>query len=186
MAGRLRRLSSASRLGVRGPSRSRMSITRVSVRLTPSRRDAASSNRSFASPMSRAPRVTSRINSAGGPGHRTRRALPGGGRPPGDRPSRAVALTARQEETLIGVVQFIALPLTFLSAAFMQLSLAPGWIQDVARFNPVNWAVEAGREAVSKGPDWGFVLGRLGLLAAVTALFIWIATRAFRAYQRSA
>jgi len=97
-----------------------------------------------------------------------------------------VALTARQEETLIGVVQFIALPLTFLSAAFMQLSLAPGWIQDVARFNPVNWAVEAGREAVSKGPDWGFVLGRLGLLAAVTALFIWIATRAFRAYQRSA
>ena len=100
--------------------------------------------------------------------------------------SHAVALTARQEETLIGVVQFIALPLTFLSAAFMQLSLAPQWIQDIARYNPVNWAVEAGREAVSAGTDWGFVLARLGLLALVAALFVWLATRAFRNYQRTA
>jgi ABC-2 type transport system permease protein len=68
----------------------------------------------------------------------------------------------------------------------MQLSLAPGWIQEVARFNPVNWAVEAGREAVSAGPDWGFVLERLGLLIGLAVVMIWLATRAFRAYQRSA
>ena len=42
--------------------------------------------------------------------------------------SNAVALTTRQEQTLIGPVQLVVLPLTFLSAAFMQLSLMPGGI----------------------------------------------------------
>jgi ABC-2 type transport system permease protein len=99
--------------------------------------------------------------------------------------SNAVAVTARQEETLIGVVDFVALPLTFLSSAFMQLSLAPGWIQEVAKFNPVNWAAEAGREAVATSPNWGFVLERVGLLLGLAVVSVWLATRAFRAYQRS-
>jgi ABC-2 type transport system permease protein len=99
--------------------------------------------------------------------------------------SYAVALTARQQETLVGLVQFVALPLSFLSAAFMQLSLAPGWIQEIARYNPVNWAVEAGRDAVASGTDWGFVAERVGLLAGVALVSLLVATRAFRSYQRS-
>ena len=50
--------------------------------------------------------------------------------------SNALALVARQRETLIGAVTFVLLPLTFLSGAFMQLSLAPGWIADVAQVQP--------------------------------------------------
>ena len=46
--------------------------------------------------------------------------------------SNALALVARQRETLIGAVTFVVLPLTFLSGAFMQLSLAPSWIEHVA------------------------------------------------------
>jgi ABC-2 type transport system permease protein len=67
----------------------------------------------------------------------------------------------------------------------MQANLAPGWIQDAARFNPVNWAVEAGREAVSSGADWGLVAGRAGLLAAFAVVCAVFATRAFRTYQNS-
>jgi ABC-2 type transport system permease protein len=99
--------------------------------------------------------------------------------------SIGLGLTARQRETVIGAVQFVVLPLTFLSATLMQLSLAPGWIQEVAKYNPVNWTVEAGREAVSSGVDWGFVAERAGLLLALAALSVWVATRAFRSYQRS-
>jgi ABC-2 type transport system permease protein len=99
--------------------------------------------------------------------------------------SNGVALLARKEETLIGAVNFIILPATFLSSAFMKQSLAPQWIQDVAKFNPVNWAVEASREALSASPDWGYVLARAGLLAAVAAALLWFAVRAFRSYQRS-
>ncbi len=100
--------------------------------------------------------------------------------------SCAMALTLRQRESVIGVNTMLTLPLTFLSAAFMPLALAPEWIQTVATYNPVNWAIEAGREALIASPDWAFVLPRVGGLAIVALAAIGLATRAFRSYQRSA
>jgi ABC-2 type transport system permease protein len=76
----------------------------------------------------------------------------------------------------------MTLPLTLLSAAFMPLSLAPDWIATVARFNPVNWAVEAGREALTAGPDWAFIAPRILGLAVLTLLSMEWATWAFRTY----
>ena len=99
--------------------------------------------------------------------------------------SSAIALVARKEETLIGAVNFLVLPLTFLSTAFMPGDLTPGWVGDVARYNPVNWAIEAGREALSADPDWSDVGAYAGLLALAALLCGWLATRALRAYQRS-
>jgi len=99
--------------------------------------------------------------------------------------SNGVAVLARQRETLIGAVTFVQLPLTFLSAALMQQSLVPGWIQSVAKFNPVNWAVEAARGAAMQKIDWGLVAGRIGLLAALTVVCAAFATHAFDKYQRS-
>jgi ABC-2 type transport system permease protein len=55
----------------------------------------------------------------------------------------------------------------------------------MARFNPINWAVEAGREALGSNPDWGFIGARAGLLAALAIVCVWLATRAFNVYQRS-
>jgi ABC-2 type transport system permease protein len=99
--------------------------------------------------------------------------------------SNGFALIMRQEEALIGAVQFIALPLTFLSTTFLQSNLMPAWIRHVADFNPANWAVIAGRAATSSHPDWGLVASRAGFLAALFLLCLWFATRAFRSYQRS-
>lgn len=99
--------------------------------------------------------------------------------------SDAMALLLRQRESVIGISTLITLPLTFLSAAFMPLKLVPGWISIVATFNPVNWAVEAGREALTAGPDWSFVLPRIALLVGLTVLMTAFATRTFRSYQRS-
>jgi ABC-2 type transport system permease protein len=99
--------------------------------------------------------------------------------------SIGLALVARQEETVIGAVQFVVLPATFLSAGLMKQELAPGWVQSIARFNPVSWAVDGGREALGANADWSIVLTRLGLLASLAALCGWVATRAFRAYQAS-
>jgi ABC-2 type transport system permease protein len=99
--------------------------------------------------------------------------------------SNGLALLVRKEETLIAAINMFVLPLTFLSTVFMQRSLTPGWIQDVARFNPVDWAVSAGREALGEDVDWGSVFGYLGLLVGFAALCTWLSARAFRAYQRS-
>jgi len=99
--------------------------------------------------------------------------------------SNGLGVLTRQRETLIGAVTLVLLPLTFLSSALMQQSLAPSWIGTVARFNPVNWAVEAGRSAAMEKIDWGLVASRIGLLGALVVLSAAFATRAFGTYQRS-
>jgi ABC-2 type transport system permease protein len=99
--------------------------------------------------------------------------------------SNGVAVLTRQRETLIGIVTMVTLPLTFLSSALMQQSLLPGWIQWIARFNPVNWAADAGRSAVGADPDWALIGSRFGLLVLLVVMSAAFATRAFNAYQRS-
>ena len=99
--------------------------------------------------------------------------------------SNTVGMLARQRETIIGINTFLLLPLTFLSSAVIVTALMPHWMRNVADGNPVNWALEAGRAAMSASPDWSRVLawgGGLALLAlAVTALSVLT----FRAYQKS-
>src|SRR4029453_7265783 len=99
--------------------------------------------------------------------------------------SNGMALLARKEETVIAASNFVLLPLTFLSSAFMQRDLVPGWIQTVARYTPVEGTVQAGPGSPPRSPDWGLVLSRAGLLAALCLACTWLATRAFRTYQRS-
>lgn len=99
--------------------------------------------------------------------------------------SVGLALLLRKEESVVGAVQLLLLPLTFLSSVFMQRDLMPGWIQTLARFNPADWAAQAGRQAVGEDVDWTLVLSRTGLLALFALASAWLATRAFRAYQRS-
>jgi ABC-2 type transport system permease protein len=99
--------------------------------------------------------------------------------------SIGLALVVRKEESVIGAVQLLLLPLTFLSSIFMQRDLMPGWIREVARFNPADWAVQAGREAVRADVDWSLVFSNVGYLAAFTLASAWLATRGFRTYQRS-
>lgn len=98
--------------------------------------------------------------------------------------SNALALVARKEESLIGAVTFLQLPLVFLSTAFMQPSLLPSWIATAAEFNPVDWAIVAGREAVAASTDWATVAGHCGLLAAFALVCLALATKAFGAYQQ--
>ena len=99
--------------------------------------------------------------------------------------SNAVALLVHQQEALIAVSQFLVLPLAFLSSIMMAPQLMPGWVSRAARFNPVDWAAVASREALTATPDWGVVLTRVALLSALAALTALLAARAYRVYQRS-
>lgn len=100
--------------------------------------------------------------------------------------SNAVALRAREQTALIGISQLISFPLMFVSSAIMDTKLSPEWVGNLARFNPFEWAVAAGRGALTASPDWATVWGDLGLLAGLAVVMAGLATAAFRAYQRSA
>jgi ABC-2 type transport system permease protein len=99
--------------------------------------------------------------------------------------SNALALLLRHEESLTVIVNFLVFPATFLSTTFMAGSVVAGWIAGVARFNPVNWAVQAGRGAMTAHPDWSVVFSQGGYLLAFTFVCGFLAVRAFRGYQRS-
>ncbi|MGW0760887.1 ABC transporter permease [Streptomyces sp. NPDC002814] len=99
--------------------------------------------------------------------------------------SNALGMLVRERESIIGINTFLLLPLTFLSSAFMAPSQMPGWMRHIADFNPLNWAMVAGRSALSDHPDWGDVLSRGGALLALAVAAVWLSIRTFRSYQRS-
>lgn len=99
--------------------------------------------------------------------------------------SNALALLLRTQESVIGAVNFVVLPLSFLSAMLVPAELLPGWIAGIARWNPVNWAVEVGREMLAADVDWALVGTRAAALAALAVVAGWASSRAFAAYQKS-
>ena len=99
--------------------------------------------------------------------------------------SNALALLLRSEQSVIGAVTFLVLPLSFLSSMLVPAAYLPGWIEAVARWNPVEWVVLIGRQTLVEDVDWGVVLSRGGGLLALALVAGWLSARAFRAYQRS-
>ncbi|MFD5122863.1 ABC transporter permease [Streptomyces sp. NPDC058385] len=99
--------------------------------------------------------------------------------------SNALGMLVRERESIIGINTFLLLPLTFLSSAFMAPSQMPSWMRHTADFNPLNWAMAAGRSAMSGHPDWSDVLTRGGALLVLAVAAVWLSTRTFRSYQRS-
>lgn len=99
--------------------------------------------------------------------------------------SIALALLLRKEESVIAASNLILLPLTFLSSAFMQENLIPAWIRTAAGFNPVDWAVNAGRQAILAEINTGYILIHAIMLLLFALVCGWIATQSFRSYQRS-
>jgi ABC-2 type transport system permease protein len=99
--------------------------------------------------------------------------------------SNALALLLRSQESLIGAVNFVVLPLSFLSSMLVPADRLPDWIAAVARWNPVEWAVLIGRQMLAEDVDWGLVGGRLAALAGLAVVAAALAARAFSAYQRS-
>jgi ABC-2 type transport system permease protein len=99
--------------------------------------------------------------------------------------SHGIALLVRKEASMIAAANFVGLPLMFLSAILIPPRQMPDWIAELSRYNPVNWGVQAARNAIVAGGHWGTTGGYLLLLLAATATTSLFATWCFRAYQRS-
>lgn len=99
----------------------------------------------------------------------------------------ALALTVRSIDSLVAIVNFLTLPVMFMSNAFFPTSSFPGWLKTIANVNPVTKANEAARLLIISGSltssqmstyVWDMVylavfaalLGALGYLAARRAL----------------
>jgi ABC-2 type transport system permease protein len=94
-------------------------------------------------------------------------------------------MTLRSREAIIGVYTFFMLPLMFLSSAFMQTHLMPGWMQSIASRNPLNWVVQIGRSAVSAHPAWSAIGVRAGGLLVLAVGCVAVSVMTFRSYQKN-
>jgi ABC-2 type transport system permease protein len=59
--------------------------------------------------------------------------------------SYAVALKVKSEDALAPLMNTVAQPVFLLSGILLPLTLAPGWLQNVAKVNPFSWAVDGVR-----------------------------------------
>jgi ABC-2 type transport system permease protein len=85
--------------------------------------------------------------------------------------SLALGMKTRSAETVFAIGGVITFPLLFLSSALFPISFLPTWVQDVSKFNPVSYAVDASRALMINGYDWGTILpawGVIGLVALIT------------------
>lgn len=99
----------------------------------------------------------------------------------------AIALTTRNTEATFLIANFLTFPLLFTSSALLPVQVLPEWLQSVAQFNPVTYAINALRVLLygpSSVPAGATVAGTLlwatVVLAVLAAITLTLGTRQFR------
>ena len=96
--------------------------------------------------------------------------------------SMAMAFSVKSHGDFFSVLGFLSLPMIFLSSALVPLAAMPGWMQALAMFNPMTWAIDAVRPLILSG--WAEALPRVGMVVmimlAFDALCLYGSARAFR------
>ncbi|MEJ3742053.1 ABC transporter permease [Actinomycetes bacterium KLBMP 9797] len=93
--------------------------------------------------------------------------------------SNAVALKLRSEDALAPLMNAVGQPILLLSGILLPLTLAPGWLQGLADWNPFSWAVDASRALFAGDPGDSSVWQALLILGALTAASLSWAARSF-------
>jgi ABC-2 type transport system permease protein len=93
--------------------------------------------------------------------------------------SYILALVLKSEDSLAPVVNGMALPLLLLSGVMLPMSLAPDWLQTIARFNPLYHAVAAIRALFNASYGDGEIVTGLVLLVVLSVVTISLGARSF-------
>jgi len=95
--------------------------------------------------------------------------------------SIALALLAGRPEPVIGIMNFIALPMLFLSQALTGAAPTHPTMAMLAQFNPVNWAVMIARDGYLRGSGDVMAVAKLLIFALVA---FTLAMYSYRRYGR--
>lgn len=91
-----------------------------------------------------------------------------------------LALALRTAEATQAAGQTLMFALAFISSAFVPIAAMPGWLQAIARLNPVTYAVDALRALLAGGPAARPVLLTLAWIAGLIIVFAPLAVRRYR------
>jgi ABC-2 type transport system permease protein len=91
----------------------------------------------------------------------------------------AAALALKDENSYAPLVFTLSLPLLLLSGVLLPLQLAPQWLQDIAKVNPLSYAVTAARDLFNGNGSSPDVWKGLAIMAALAIVGIAIGARRF-------
>jgi oleandomycin transport system permease protein len=91
-----------------------------------------------------------------------------------------VGMKVRTPGAVQGLMFLLIFPLSFGSNTFVATSTMPGWLQAFAKVNPISHLVGTVRGLMLGAPVVHDLLWTLGWMAALLAVFVPLATRAYR------
>jgi len=93
--------------------------------------------------------------------------------------SLTVGALVKQPETFWAVVNFLTVPMLFMSSALFPLEFMPSWLRLLGRLNPVTYAIDPIRMLMIEGWRWSAIGIDLIVVFAFTALVAGISTAIF-------
>jgi ABC-2 type transport system permease protein len=94
--------------------------------------------------------------------------------------SLVIACLVKTRERFMGIGQVLTMPLFFASNAIYPLDLMPGWLQAIARFNPLTYLVDLLRGAmVQGGVSLHAASLSFGVLLVILTVFVALASRLY-------
>jgi ABC-2 type transport system permease protein len=91
--------------------------------------------------------------------------------------SLIIACLVKTRERFMGIGQVLTMPLFFASNAIYPITLMPGWLQVLARVNPLTYEVDALRALMLSGGMSTYGIGwDIVILAIATGVLVWIGT----------
>ena len=97
--------------------------------------------------------------------------------------SNGFAITLQREEPLVMMGNLMALPLMFVSSAFVPTEFMPKWIQAIATVNPISYAVEGVRAIMTTPQDMTLFAKDFAIILVFAIAALAWAVSAFKALR---
>ena len=91
-----------------------------------------------------------------------------------------MGIILKDEDAFAPFVQGVSLPLLLLSGVFLPMSLAPTWLHNLSRINPLVYLVDASRSLFVGDYSATNVMVGIIVTAVLTGLLAWWGTRTFQ------
>lgn len=91
--------------------------------------------------------------------------------------SLMLAFVLENHGDFFAIMGITALPLTFLSSAFVPLAALPAWMRLVAEINPMTYAIDAMRALILSGWDAPRLAWMLAVLLVFDGVMFWLGAR---------
>lgn len=94
--------------------------------------------------------------------------------------SLSIGAMVNGHETFFAIVNFLTMPLIFLSSALFPADFMPNWLRIAVAYNPVTYAIDPMRTLMITGWDWAIIIPGVTVVGIFTLFIGGLATFLFR------